>query len=89
MVSKINGRKGIEGRTEDSRNGNGLDVLCAGFVCVSCEVGNVEAERSVVTENTVQICSISQSTAKGCGRNITYCQRTPMQGRSHEWSCLD
>ena len=42
--------------TEDDRDDEGLDVLCAGFVCVSRKIGNVEAQGRVVAQDSVEIC---------------------------------
>lgn len=41
--------------TEDAWDGNGLDVLRAGLVGVSRNVGNVETESRVVAQVSVQI----------------------------------
>ncbi len=55
MISKIdmNVHRGL---TEDDRDDEGLDVLCAGFVGVSRKVGNVQAQGGVVPQNSVEIC---------------------------------
>ena len=33
-----------------------MDVLCAGFLGVSCKVGNVQAQGGVVAQDSVEIC---------------------------------
>ena len=42
--------------TKDEGDDDGLDVLCAGFVGVSRKVGDVQAQGSVVAQDSVEIC---------------------------------
>jgi hypothetical protein len=43
--------------TEDHRNDDGLDVLCAGLVGISREIGDVQTQGSVVAQDSVEICN--------------------------------
>ena len=45
--------------TEDHWDDEGLDVLCAGFVRVSCKIGNVQAQGGIVAQDSVEICKRS------------------------------
>ena len=56
MISKIDLKMCGGILTKDDGNEDGLDVLCAGFVGVSRKVGNVQAQSSVVAQDTVEIC---------------------------------
>ena len=56
MISKIDVRTGSGKLTKDDRDDDGLDVLCAGFVGVSRKIGDVQAQRGVVAQDTVEIC---------------------------------
>lgn len=49
------------GLTEDDRNDEGLNVLCAGLVGVSRKVGDVQAQGGVVAQNSVEICKRDSS----------------------------
>jgi hypothetical protein len=55
MISKIKIRTFGGKLTEDDRNDKGLDVLCAGFVGVSRKIGNVQAQGSVIAQDSVEI----------------------------------
>jgi hypothetical protein len=44
-----------EKRTEDEGDNDGLHVLSAGLVGISRKVGDVEAKRGVVTQDSVEI----------------------------------
>ena len=56
MISKIDVRMCSGKLTKDDRDDDGLDVLCAGFVGVSRKIGDVQAQRGVVAQDTVEIC---------------------------------
>lgn len=42
--------------TKNYGDDNGLAVLCAGFVGVSGKIGNVQAQRGIVAQDSVKIC---------------------------------
>jgi hypothetical protein len=56
MISKIDVRMCGGELTKDERDDEGLDVLCAGFVGVPRKVGDVQAQGSVVAQDSVEIC---------------------------------
>ena len=66
--------------TEDARNNNGLDVLCAGLVGVSREIGNVQAQGGIVAQNTVEICKRHSTLAKMRGTTRGRESRTGKEG---------
>jgi hypothetical protein len=41
--------------TEDDGNNEGLDILSAGFVGVPREIGNVQAQGCIITQDSVEI----------------------------------
>ena len=41
--------------TEDARDDDSLDILCAGLIGVSREVGNVQTQGGVVTQDSIEI----------------------------------
>ena len=55
MISKIDLRMCGGELTKDDRDYEGLDVLCAGFVGVSREIGNVQSQGGVVTQDSIEI----------------------------------
>ncbi len=61
MISKIDVKIHGGELTEDDRDDDGLDVLCAGFVCVSRKVGDVQAQGGVVAQDSVEICKRDSS----------------------------
>lgn len=55
MISTINVRIYSGKLTKDDRDDENLDVLCAGLVGVSREIGNVQAQGGIVAQDTVEI----------------------------------
>jgi hypothetical protein len=53
MISKIDVRMRDGELTEDDRDDEGLDVLCARFVGVSRKVGDIQAQGGVVAQDSV------------------------------------
>jgi hypothetical protein len=61
-----------------------LDVLGAGFLRISREIGNVQTQGCVVAQYSVEIYArgVGQRVTGAVGVNsITYCQRKPKQGQ--------
>lgn len=58
MISKVYVRICGMKLTEDDGNDDGLDVLCAGFVRVSRKIGDVQAQRGIVAQDSVEICKL-------------------------------
>lgn len=56
MISKIDVRMCGRKLTKDDGDDDGLDVLRAGFVGVFRKVGDVQAQGSVVAQDSVEIC---------------------------------
>ena len=55
MISYLNRVHEHDSRTEDERDNDSLHVLSAWFVGISRKVGDVETERGVVTQDSVEI----------------------------------
>lgn len=55
MISYLNRVHEHENRTEDEGDDNSLHVLSARLVGISRKVGDVETERGVVTQDSVEI----------------------------------
>ena len=55
MISKTDARLGGGRLTKDERDDNCLNVLGAGFVGVSREIGDVQAQGGVVPQDPVKI----------------------------------
>ena len=58
MISKVYVRICGMKLTEDDGNDDGLDVLCAGLVRVSRKIGDVQAQRGIVAQDSVEICKM-------------------------------
>ena len=61
MISNINVRMCGGELTKDDGDDDSLDVLCAGFVGVSREVGDIQAQGGVVAQDSVKICKRDSS----------------------------
>jgi hypothetical protein len=61
MISKIDVRMCGGELTKDDGDDEGLDVLCARFVCVSRKIGDVQAQGGVVAQDSVEICKRDSS----------------------------
>lgn len=55
LISNLNRVYEQENLTEDEGDNDGLHVLSAGLVGISGKVGDVETERGVVTQDSVEI----------------------------------
>jgi hypothetical protein len=88
MISKINLRLRRGEPTEDDRDDEGLDVLGARLVGVSREIGNVQTQSGVISQDSIEVCKktlVSGSRARwGCKASLTG-EECPSEGRTAQF----